>query len=178
MTTYSIALFHHGIKGQRWGERRFQNSDGSLTKAGIERYRKDVDEIASKESLPNRLGLGVKKNRTYNQGLAKSGKELTARFLKDYGNDTVGFTDILTKRNKSGDISYVGQKIGVDAPTRKQRRKASKDLITTGHKFMSDTPEIARYLAVLSIHNEFISPAEQLRIAAGLPRYKTNRGAT
>ena len=27
-------LQHHGVKGQKWGERRFQNKDGSLTEAG------------------------------------------------------------------------------------------------------------------------------------------------
>ena len=32
-------LQHHGIKGQRWGVRRFQNPDGSLTDAGSKRYR-------------------------------------------------------------------------------------------------------------------------------------------
>ena len=31
-------LAHHGTKGQRWGVRRFQNSDGSLTAAGKLRY--------------------------------------------------------------------------------------------------------------------------------------------
>lgn len=31
-------LYHHGIKGQKWGVRRFQNSDGSLTPAGKQRY--------------------------------------------------------------------------------------------------------------------------------------------
>ena len=31
-------LYHHGIKGQRWGVRRYQNPDGSLTAAGVRRY--------------------------------------------------------------------------------------------------------------------------------------------
>jgi hypothetical protein len=31
-------LYHHGIKGQKWGVRRFQNKNGSLTPAGKERY--------------------------------------------------------------------------------------------------------------------------------------------
>ena len=34
-------LYHHGIKGQRWGVRRFQNEDGSLTPEGMERYGVD-----------------------------------------------------------------------------------------------------------------------------------------
>ena len=31
-------LAHHGIKGQQWGVRRFQNEDGTLTEAGKDRY--------------------------------------------------------------------------------------------------------------------------------------------
>lgn len=41
-TTFSYegnSLVHHGIKGQKWGVRRFQNADGSLTLAGKKRYR-------------------------------------------------------------------------------------------------------------------------------------------
>ena len=34
-------LQHHGIKGQKWGVRRFQNKDGSLTPAGEKRYGDD-----------------------------------------------------------------------------------------------------------------------------------------
>ena len=41
-------LQHHGIKGQRWGVRRFQNEDGSLTPQGIEHYRKLDNKWASK----------------------------------------------------------------------------------------------------------------------------------
>lgn len=31
-------LYHHGIKGQKWGERKYQYADGSLTPAGKKRY--------------------------------------------------------------------------------------------------------------------------------------------
>lgn len=34
-------LTHHGIKGQKWGQRRFQNEDGTWTAAGKERYGDD-----------------------------------------------------------------------------------------------------------------------------------------
>lgn len=31
-------LYHHGVKGMKWGVRRYQNKDGSLTPAGKKRY--------------------------------------------------------------------------------------------------------------------------------------------
>lgn len=38
MQNHETALAHYGIKGQRWGVRRFQDESGSLTAAGKERY--------------------------------------------------------------------------------------------------------------------------------------------
>ena len=39
----SNELYHHGIKGQKWGIRRFQNKDGTLTAQGRNRYNEDSD---------------------------------------------------------------------------------------------------------------------------------------
>ena len=40
MATYDeiYELCHHGIKGQKWGVRRYQNEDGTLTEEGKKRY--------------------------------------------------------------------------------------------------------------------------------------------
>lgn len=42
---YEYELYHHGIKGQKWGVRRYQNADGSLTSAGKRRY--EVEDARS-----------------------------------------------------------------------------------------------------------------------------------
>lgn len=52
--TSQLCLVHHGIKGQRWGVRRFQKRDGSLTTAGKTRYSSDISKQSDASSNDNK----------------------------------------------------------------------------------------------------------------------------
>ena len=54
-------LYHHGIKGQRWGVRRYQNKDGSLTPEGRRKYR----NIAGNYDYPRIKYAQIKAGRQY-----------------------------------------------------------------------------------------------------------------
>lgn len=75
-------LYHHGIKGQSWGKRRFQNEDGSLTAAGRNRY--DVgpalgNAIKGIASGVNKVANGFNKTSAINkQTFAKSNGSATS----------------------------------------------------------------------------------------------------
>ena len=49
-TVYSDELQHGGIRGMKWGVRRYQNKDGTLTAAGQKRARKSESEDYKKVS--------------------------------------------------------------------------------------------------------------------------------
>lgn len=49
-TSWDAELYHHGVKGQKWGIRRFQNVDGTLTAEGKARYGEDGDATAKQRA--------------------------------------------------------------------------------------------------------------------------------
>ena len=49
-------LVHWGVKGMKWGVRRYQNKDGTLTNAGKKRYDRDIRENNAKKK-DNRINI-------------------------------------------------------------------------------------------------------------------------
>lgn len=58
---YDTAIEHHGIKGQKWGVRRYQNSDGTLTERGKKRYAK-VSSSARLQKAETKKAVKVAKS--------------------------------------------------------------------------------------------------------------------
>lgn len=91
-TQSSDYLMHHGVLGMKWGVRRYQNEDGTLTNAGKKRYLKEMKKDM-KSHYENQVGKKVSKhlkiNNNFTEGAGmKAGEayrkgELTK---KDYQN--------------------------------------------------------------------------------------------
>lgn len=133
-------LAHHGIKGQKWGIRRFQNEDGALTKAGIERYA----EVSSKSIKVNEDGSStVPKGFTFNRiggaqfdpnksgGLYVSyGKADASRYIKYLGPTPIN----KLLKTASYNIQHISVKEPLKMPSNQQVAKETAELLMKNKK--------------------------------------------
>lgn len=80
MEVWKTELYHHGIKGQRWGVRRYQNEDGSVTSAGAKRYYGSKVEKLQKKADAAKAKASTKRNdRHYTKKYEKYQKQIDDR---------------------------------------------------------------------------------------------------
>lgn len=93
------SLAHHGVKGQKWGVRRFQNKDGTLTREGYIRFAKKNLKHAKVRNL-DKWGKSPESNVLYIIGTSGSGKSTTAKGLADENDQVIHLDTIFEKQNR------------------------------------------------------------------------------
>ena len=140
------SLYHHGIKGQKWGVRRYQNKDGSLTPEGKKRYDWDTDSEITKNKdgsyeIPdgfifNRVG-GKSMQINKSGGLFVSyGKDDANRYVSIFGKMYVKTINDILEGNKKqeGGVQHIVAKEKMKLASNDETIKLSCDILYKNDK--------------------------------------------
>lgn len=110
-------LYHYGIKGQKWGVRRYQNDDGSLTPSGKKRYSDD-SQINS-----------IKRNETPRKGLIQKRKDKLTEHYISKGYKPNAAKTMAEQRMKTEAVLAVVGTVAITAVAIKVARRVGQDYV-------------------------------------------------
>lgn len=110
-------LYHYGIKGQKWGVRRYQNDDGSLTPSGKKRYSDD-GQINS-----------IKRKETPKKGLIQKRKDKLTEHYISKGHGPNAAKVMAEQRMKTEAVLAVVGTVAITAVAIKVARRVGQDYV-------------------------------------------------
>ena len=147
MVVYSDELCHYGIRGMRWGIRRYQNPDGTLTEAGRKRVSKLHDSNSRlterRDKLTKRMEFQTRK---YANSISKANQKAAELRVKEYG--------LFTTKARADKFEYKASKL--------EARAAQKAM-----KIDRTKARIAKIDALVSKNNRKISELNSAEISKG-----------
>lgn len=169
----SNVILHYGIKGMRWGVRRYQNADGSLTSEGEQRYNRDKRENAAKKK-ENRIDLSTPDpQRWVKEDLERSKRSIDAssdlvKELKKLEQSTT--SKPVTKRMDLSEMSdkEMRDKINRELLERQYNQlfaETPKSQVSKGRETLRETLEVAG--SVLAIAGSSLSIALAIKELKG-----------
>ena len=170
-------LMHYGVLGMKWGVRRYQNKDGSLTNAGKKKYYAESDKVIKinhdgSSTIPqgfkfNRVGkvtLDVNKS----GGLYVSyGKDDAARYIKALGPTPIG--KLLGTAGTT--VQHISVKKALKIPSNEQTAKEIAELLLSDEKLFKAFNDSFYSLAITGDVSKSISK-EELKRALKSPESK------
>ena len=181
MVVYSDELCHYGVKGMKWGIRRYQNSDGTLTDAGRKHYMyrnrvvqnlkttDDANRIVSKLSDRDKKLLGASTDKAWieKNSILETNSRIAKRFIQRYKDIPVSMLEIYISEDGVGEIAiatdpkYSGKGYATrNIESAKKwlnsyRNKSVNELLWSAHQSNDASQNLAKKSGFLEIPNTY-----------------------